>query len=261
MATAEAMKYKDKGNDEFKKGNMAQAIEFYTYATEMDPNNPIFFTNRSAAYAHMQKWDKSLRDADKAIKLNSSWEKGYWRKGNAHFELGQFDEATAAYKTACDLEPSNQTSKELYQKSKKATLKGKSEGEILKMQGNEEFKKGNIEQAIKLYTSALAECEDDEKGKLVKADIYCNRAACYHQLYDPKKTAEDCTSALKVNPNHVKALIRRAQALESLEKYEDALKDFDAALLHARESDVAVKGASRIRAALKKIQKDKKGGS
>jgi len=261
MATAEAMKYKDKGNDEFKKGNMAQAIEYYTYATEIDPNNPIFFTNRSAAYAHMQKWDKSLRDADKAIKLNSSWEKGYWRKGNAHFELNQFDEATAAYKQAMDLEPNNQTYKELYQKAKKASLKGKSEGEIIKIQGNEEFKKGNIENAIKIYTSALAECEDDEKGRAVKADIYCNRAACYHQLYDPKKTSEDCTSALKLNPKHIKALIRRAQALESLEKYEDALKDFDAAIVMAPDSDVSIKGAARIRTSLKKLQKEKKGGS
>jgi len=261
MATTEAMKYKDKGNEEFKKGNMAQAIEYYTYATEMDPNNPIFFTNRSAAYAHMKKWDKSLRDADKAIKLNSSWEKGYWRKGNAHFELGQFDEACAAYKSAMDLDQENQTYKELYQKAKKIAMKGKSEAEILKMQGNEEFKKGQIEDAIKTYTRALAECEDDEKGRAVKADIYGNRATCYHQLYDPKKTAEDCTSALKLNPNHIKALIRRAQALESLEKYEDALKDYDAALSHARESDVAIKGAARIRSALKKIQKDKKGSS
>jgi len=261
MATSEAMKYKDKGNEEFKKGNMAQAIEFYTYATEMDPNNPIFFTNRSAAYAHMGKWDKSLRDADKAIKLNSSWEKGYWRKGNAHMELGQFDEAAAAYKTASDLEPSNQTYKDLHQKAKKATLKGKSEAEILKMQGNEEFKKGNIETAIKLYTSALGECEDDEKGKATKADLYCNRAACYHQLYDPRKTADDCTQALKYNPGHTKALIRRAQALESLEKYEDALKDFENALMQAPGSDVAVKGATRIRTALRKQAKDKKGGS
>jgi len=76
-----------------------------------------------------------------------------------------------------------------------------------------------------------------------------------------KKNCGGSTSALKLNPNHTKALIRRAQALESLEKYEDALKDFDAALVHARESEVAMKGASRIRAALKKIGKEKKGGS
>jgi len=261
MATAEATKYKDKGNEEFKKGNMAQAIEYYTYATEIDPNNPIFFTNRSAAYAHMGKWDKSLRDAEKAIKLNSTWEKGFWRKGNAHFELGQFDDAAAAYKTASDLEPSNGTYKELHQKAKKAAMKGKSEAEILKIQGNEEFKKGNIEQAIKIYSSALAECEEDEKGKLIKSDIYCNRAACYHQLYDPKKTAEDCTHALKLNPQHTKALIRRAQALESLEKYEDALKDFETALVQAPGADVAVKGATRIRSSLRKQAKEKKGGS
>jgi len=131
-------------------------------------------------------------------------------------------------------------------------LKGKSEGEILKLQANEEFKRGNIEQAIKMYTSALAECDDDEKGKAVKADIYANRAACYHQLYDPKKTADDCTSALKLSPNHAKALIRRAQAYESLEKYEDALEDFETARRIAPDSEVAMKGATRIRQSLRK---------
>jgi len=119
MATTEAMKYKDLGNEEFKKGNMGKAIEYYTYATEMDPNNPIFFTNRAAAYAHMGKWDKSLRDADKSVKLNPSWEKGFWRKGNAHMELGQFQEAQAAFKQALDLDPNNQTYKDLLAKAKK----------------------------------------------------------------------------------------------------------------------------------------------
>jgi len=142
-------------------------------------------------------------------------------------------------------------------KAKKATMKDKSDAEILKMQGNDEFKKGNIESAIKIYTSALAAADEDEKGKLVKADIYANRASCYHQLYDPKKTAEDCTAALKLNPSHAKALIRRAQAYESLEKYKEALKDFEDALVLAPTVDVAIKGATRIRTALRKESKEK----
>jgi len=205
----------------------------------------------------MSKWDKSLRDADKSIKLNPSWEKGYWRKGNAHYELGQYTEALDAYKQAADLDPANTTYKELMAKAKKATMKDKSEAEILKMQGNDEFKKGNIESAIKIYTSALAAAEDDEKGKMTKADIYTNRAACYHQLYDPKKTSEDCSSALKLNPNQTKALIRRAQAYESLERYQDALKDFEQALILAPNADVAIKGATRIRSSLRKETKEK----
>jgi len=189
--------------------------------------------------------------------LNPSWEKGWCRKGNAHYELGQYTEAHEAYKQASDLEPANTTYKELMTKSKKATMKDKSEAEILKMQGNDEFKKGNIESAIKIYTSALVAADEDEKGKLTKADIYTNRAACYHQLYDPKKTAEDCTAALKLNPNQTKALIRRAQAYQSLEKYQEALKDFEAALILAPNADVAIKGATRLRASLRKETKEK----
>lgn len=63
------------GNAAFKRGDMGAAIEHYTFATEMDPTNHIFFTNRAAAYAHMKKWDKSLRDSNKSIKLKSDWHK------------------------------------------------------------------------------------------------------------------------------------------------------------------------------------------
>jgi len=37
--------------------------------------------------------------------------------------------------------------------------------------------------------------------------------------------AEDCTDALNYNSNYVKVLIRRSQASEKLEKYEDAIAD------------------------------------
>lgn len=35
---------------------------------------------------------------------------------------------------------------------------------------------------------------------------------------------DDCTAALELNPRYVKALLRRAQANESLEKYDVALE-------------------------------------
>lgn len=36
--------YKNKGNEEFKKGNMQAAIENYTYAIEMDPKVNILIS-------------------------------------------------------------------------------------------------------------------------------------------------------------------------------------------------------------------------
>jgi len=256
--SAEAERYKEKGNEEFKKGNMAQAIEFYTYATEMDPKNHIYMTNRAAAYAHMQKWDKSLRDAQKSVEMNPSWDKGYWRIGNALMAMDNPGEAEKAYKTACDLAPDNATYKDLHRKAKKVTLKGMSEAEILKKEGNEAYAVGDQELAIKKYSAAIEACEAKEAA--IKADCLANRAACHRQLYNPKACVDDCTAALVLIPGHVKALIRRAQSLENLEKYEDALKDFEQANILAPATKVAAEGAARIRAALKKQEKDKKGG-
>lgn len=67
----QAMKYKELGNAEFKKGNMQAAIENYCFAVEIDPRNPIFRTNRAAAYEKIGKWDKCLRDANKSIALGT----------------------------------------------------------------------------------------------------------------------------------------------------------------------------------------------
>jgi tetratricopeptide (TPR) repeat protein len=258
MATNTALKYKEKGNIEFKKGNLPKAIEYYTYACEVDPKNCIFYTNRATCYMKMGRYDKVVRDASKAIKLNSKWEKGYYRLGTGLMELGRFDEAVKAYKQAVDLKPSNATFQSELIRAKRSMLKGKSEAEIIKIDANELFKAGKIDDAIKMYTRAIAKCNvKDEKEKIVGADIYANRAACQRQLYHPKKCIDDCTAAIELNPYHTKAYIRRAQSLESLEKWKDALADFEKALMYSPGVSVAVQGASRIRSSLRREAKMK----
>lgn len=253
MATNQAMKYKEKGNAFFKKGDMQQAIENYTYACELDPNNCIFYTNRATAYAKMGKWDKVLRDASKSVKLNSKWEKGYYRQGTAYMALEQYAEAVKAFEGATDLQPSNETFKAELAKAKRAIMKGKSSAEIAKMEGNEYFKAGKGEAAIKAYTRAVKCCDlTDDKDKMTYADILANRAACYRQLYNADACVADCTEALKYNPRHAKAYIRRAQSYESLEKFKEALKDFEQANMLAPGVSVAVQGAARIRTSLRR---------
>jgi stress-induced-phosphoprotein 1 len=50
-------------------------------------------------------------------------------------------------------------------------------------------------------------------------------SACYKQISNFDGTIEDCTAVLEVEPQNVKALVRRAQAFEGVERYRFALQD------------------------------------
>jgi len=100
MADAE----KAKGNTEFSAGNYAQAIVHFSKAIELGATH-VLYSNRSACYCGLRKYDDALQDATKCIEMNSTWGKGYGRKGAALHGLGRFDQAIAAYEKGLDVEP------------------------------------------------------------------------------------------------------------------------------------------------------------
>lgn len=262
MSSAAA--WKDKGNDAFNKGDHAKAIEFYTYATEMDPNNPIFYTNRSFAYYKIgeesvkkknqedatSNFQKSLRDALKSVSKDAAWAKGHYRVGKAYEALGQYKEALNAIQEAQKQDPGKYT-KEVAAIEKVFHAEC-SKAEIEKEKGNAAFKTGQIDASIKFYSNAINACKAGKEDEM-KADCYANRAACNRQLYLPEETINDCNKALEIKPDHVKALIRRGQAHESMEKYKQAFKDFDQAAKLSPSTKVAVDGVNRIRTAMRKL--------
>jgi len=251
MATKQAEEYKNKGNDEFKKGNHAKAIEYYTYATELDPNNSLMYTNRSNAYWQMKNWEKSARDARTAIDKDPKNVKGYYRLGMALVEMGQLKEAKDAFEKAVQLDPKNDSFLAALTKCKASLKKDMSEAEILKQEGNEAYSSGQIEAAVGIYTRAIAACKNTEKDLEVKCDALANRAACRRQLYLPEECIADCTEVLAIKPDHFKALVRRAQAYESMEKYQKALDDFVAANRIDPDAKIAFEGAARVRNSLR----------
>jgi len=249
-----ASKWKDEGNEEFRKGNYAKAIECYTYATEMDPKNPVYFTNRSMCYFKMGEYQKSLRDALKSISLDSNWVKGYYRAGMAEIQLGMLKEAVKHLSEAAAMDPSMPAYQEAADDAKRKFYATLSPAEIIKTEGNELYKSGQIEKAIEKYTQALEKVDlSDEKGRQIAADIYSNRAMCYQQRWASDKVVEDATKAIELNPNHAKAYCRRAQAYENLEKYKKALEDYETALRIEPALDVAIAGAVRVRGTLRKM--------
>lgn len=99
--------WKAKGNAALSAGNAQEAVECYTQAIALNPNDHVFFSNRSAAYLSMDDAEHALEDAEACIKVKSDWAKGYSRKGAALHALREYDDAIAAYQEGLAIEPNN----------------------------------------------------------------------------------------------------------------------------------------------------------
>ncbi|KAG9312498.1 hypothetical protein JVU11DRAFT_6888 [Chiua virens] len=121
----------------------------------------------------------------------------------------------------------------------------------LKSRGNSLYQARKFEQAIDLYTQAIQVSPRPEPV------FYSNRAACYMYMSPPQheRVVADCDEALRLDSNYVKALNRRATALESLNRFEEALRDFTAAtILEKFQNETAAQAVERV---LKKLATEK----
>ncbi|KAJ8958425.1 hypothetical protein NQ318_002211 [Aromia moschata] len=96
------------------------------------------------------------------------------------------------------------------------------EAQRFKEEGNEAFKNNDWDQAVKLYTKAINLTTSETRDLSI---YYKNRAAAYLKLEKYEAALEDCDKSLEIVPMDPKALFRRCQALEALEKYEEAYRD------------------------------------
>ncbi|CAG9804467.1 unnamed protein product [Chironomus riparius] len=93
----------------------------------------------------------------------------------------------------------------------------------MKEKGNEAFKSSEWENAINFYTKAI-KLGEKEKNKELPI-FYKNRAAAYLKTESFERAESDCTKSLEYQPNDQKALFRRVQSLEALERFEEAYRD------------------------------------
>ena len=88
--------------------------------------------------------------------------------------------------------------------------------------GNEHFKNQRYLEAAECYSHALLDCPQDHKFRVT---FLKNRAACYLKLKQFTSALDDCTQALQIDPDDVKALYRRALAYEASGNLTEAFND------------------------------------
>ncbi|KAF4125014.1 stress-induced-phosphoprotein 1 [Geosmithia morbida] len=95
------------GNKAIADKNFDEAIDKFTQAIAIQPENHILYSNRSAAHASKKDWDSALSDAIKATEIKPDWPKGWGRKGAALHGKGDLVGANDAYEAGLKYDASN----------------------------------------------------------------------------------------------------------------------------------------------------------
>ncbi|KAJ7959719.1 DnaJ-like subfamily C member 7 [Quillaja saponaria] len=91
-----------------------------------------------------------------------------------------------------------------------------------KAAGNEAFQAGRLAEAVEHYTAALSCCVESRPFAAV---CFCNRAAAHKALGQITDAIADCSLAIALDGNYLKALSRRATLYEMIRDYAQAAND------------------------------------
>lgn len=181
-----------------REGKYKKAIEVYTAAIDLSPEDGENYFNRGNVYVDLKEYNKAVEDYTKAIELDPNVKDVYGCRGYCYIELGEYIKAIEDYTKAIELDPQYAIA--------------------YNNRGNTYDKIGKYQEALNDYTKAIElapqfsnaynnmgtlkyKCEEYEEALdyLNKAidlrdsykDAYETRAKVYHALGDHEKAKKD----------------------------------------------------------------------
>ncbi|KAM4809064.1 small glutamine-rich tetratricopeptide repeat-containing protein beta [Rhinophrynus dorsalis] len=106
-----AEQLKDEGNIFMKEQKYDAAVDRYSHAVELDPNNAVYYCNRAAAHSQLGNHSDAITDCEKALSIDAKYSKAYGRMGKALAAMNKYKEAICSYQKALDLDPENESYK------------------------------------------------------------------------------------------------------------------------------------------------------
>src|SRR5271165_4018575 len=97
--------YENRGWDFYQRRDYDKAINDYTEAIRLDPNDAKAYHNRGRAYHYTKHYDKALSDYTEAIRLDPNDGANYYDRGLAYYDNKDYDKAISDFTEAIRLDP------------------------------------------------------------------------------------------------------------------------------------------------------------
>lgn len=195
-----AKNWEEVGNQYYSKSQFQLAVDAYTKAIELEPNEAQYYTQRANAFRELKNYAAAFRDYDKALELADgyySW--AYENRGIAWFELNNYPKAVADFTRAVEINRKRYSS--------------------FYMRGRIYFRLLAYQNAIDEFTQAL-----EAKSDYSKAFFY--RGLAHLRLQKWEKAIEDFSQYIELDPFDYGAYFNRAVAEERLGYFAEAAEDF-----------------------------------
>jgi tetratricopeptide (TPR) repeat protein/tRNA A-37 threonylcarbamoyl transferase component Bud32 len=181
----------------------AEAMYFLQAALALQPDNPAVYNERGNAWLDRKDYDRSMRDYDEAIRLDSGYSVAFANRGDAWYAKKDYERAIRDYDEALRLDPKLVTA--------------------LVTRGNTRYAKKDYDPAIRDYDEAIR-----IDPKLAMA--FVGRGNVWREMKDYDQAVRDYDEALRVDPSFASAFFGRGNVWYDKKDYDRAIRDYDAAL-------------------------------
>ena len=241
-----AMLYSNRAVTFFRDKMYRESLGDCEKAIELDPEAEKSYIRKSRALSGLELFDESYRCLEEATKqlpqskkLVEELDKAAAERDAHNAKTKDFDGVTAADSGEFNnsVGSFNFFDGEKGQSSRSSAMGVDNYAEELdladklKRNANAKFNRGDITGARLLYTEALS-ClpndRDNEEVRACLASLYANRAVTFFREKEFGPSTWDCDKAIELDPKNEKSYIRKARALISLLRFDEAIACLEA---------------------------------
>lgn len=217
--TVDAATHISQGDAFLKAGKYEDALQSFTEAIKVDPDNFNTYYKRAGLYLLRGKHKQGLDDLGRTLERNPSFVQARLRRGKVRLQLGSFAEAEADLKRVLQDKPDSDLAKKQLVELEKCSRD---------MDAAKASLESSPEEALRLIGQVLEIATDCKEARLIRARAYL-KAKQYHSVL------EDTMSVMKQEAGNLEALFLRGQAFYYLGEREAAIKHYSQALKYDPE--------------------------
>ncbi|MEH1865472.1 MAG: tetratricopeptide repeat protein [Nostoc sp.] len=217
----------------------SKALEDFTEAIKLAPEEVEYLTVRGMTYCQMQRYPEALLDFNRIIQLNPNYQWAIANRGVTYRLMYRYDEALQDFNRAIELDPNDQWALAhrgvtyCYMQCYPESLADLDSA--IKLDPNYQWaiaSRGDTYRYMQRYNEALQDfnraIELDANFQWAPATGF--RGFIYRQMQRYSQATQDLDTSVVANPNYQWVLARRGDTYRKLQRYSEALQDLNRAI-------------------------------